>query len=193
MIEINLLPKELQKKKGPDLLGSPILPLAGGIVIVLFVLSFSLVTMGHHYQARFKRLTKELQDKTPSKNEAVRLRAEIKRFESKKKVIDQLAKGRFFWAEKLNLISDLIPMGIWLSDLSFDEAKEGGLLRLDGMAVSYKDREIINLVTLFMENLKQNEDFYEDFKTIELGPIRRIKSENVDVMQFSIICQFKKE
>ena len=84
-------------------------------------------------------------------------------------------------------------MGVWLSDLSFDEAKKGWLLRLDGTVVSYKDQEMINLVTLFMENLKQNEDFYKDFKTIELGPIRRIKSENVDAMQFSIICQFKKE
>ena len=193
MIEINLLPKELQKKKGLDLSGSPILPLGGGIVIVLFVLSFSLVAMRHHYQARFKRLTKELQDKSPSKNEAVKLQAEVKRLESKKKVIDQLAKRKFFWAEKLNLISDLIPMGVWLNDLSFDETKKGGLLTLDGMAVHYKDQEMINLVTLFMENLKQNEDFYKDFKTIELGPIRRIKSENVDAMQFSIICQFKKE
>ena len=193
MIEINLLPKELQKKKGPNLSGIPILPLGAAVVIVLFVLSFSLVTIRRHYQARFKRLTKQLQDKIPSKNEAVKLQAEVKRLESKKKVIDQLAKRKFFWAEKLNLISDLIPMGAWLSDLSFEEAKEGGVLTLDGMAVPYKDQEMINLVTLFMENLKQNEDFYNDFKTIELGPIRRIKSENVDAMQFSVICQFKEK
>ena len=169
------------------------MPIGAGIVIVLFLLSFSLVAMNHHYQTRFKKLTKQLQDKTSSKNEAIKLQAEIKRLESKKKVIGQLAKRKFFWAEKLNLISDLIPTGVWLSDLSFDEAKKGGILTLEGMAVPYKKQEMINLITLFKENLKQNEDFYNGFKSIELGPIRSIKSENVDAMQFSIICQFKEK
>ncbi len=193
MIEINLLPKELRKKEKLDLSGTPVLLIAGGILIALFMLSFVLAGMTHHYQARFKRLTRELQSKAPSRSEALKLQTEIERLRAKKEIIEQLAERRFFWAEKLSLISDSIPMGVWLTGLSFNEVGEGEFLTLDGVAIPYRGQEMINLVTLFMGNLKQNDDFYKDFKNIELGPIRRIKSDEIEAVQFNLTCQFKEE
>ena len=191
MIEINLLPKELQKKK-KEIPEIPLLPIGIGILAVLILSGFILLPVIGYYQSRVEKLTGQMKEKAPFKKEALKLQAEIKRLKSKEQIIDQLARRKFFWAEKLNLISDLVPMGAWLTNISFKETQGGGgFLILDGTAIPYKKQEMINLVTLFMKNLKENNTFYNDFEIIELGPIRRIKIDNTEAMQFNLSCQFK--
>ncbi|MEA3328237.1 MAG: PilN domain-containing protein [Candidatus Omnitrophota bacterium] len=192
MIQINLLPQNLRKRKReiPEI---PLLPVGIGIVVILIVSSFILLAVLSHYQGRVKTLSGQLKQKNLSKQKAFKLQTGVKRFRSKERIIDQLTRRKFFWAEKLNLISDLIPNGVWLTDISFKETGSSGFLTLDGMAIPYKKQEMINLVTLFMKNLKQDSIFYNEFASIKLGPIHRIKIGDVEAMQFSLTCQFKKE
>ena len=192
MIEINLLPPEMRKKK-LELPEIPLIPVGVGILCVFVIGSLILGLVVHRKNSQLKILRREWAEKLPLKNEADGLKAEAERLRREKVLLEDLSKRRFLWSAKLNSLSDLIPMGIWLTELSLDEMGEMRFLTLEGIAMPFKRQEMIALVTRFMDTLKRDKRFFSGLESIELGPIERIKVEETEVMRFSLICRLEKE
>ncbi len=194
MIEINLLPSEMRKRK-LELPEIPLIPVGVGILCVFVIGSLILGLVVHRKNSQLKILRREWEQKLPLKKEADGLKAEIERLRRKKALLENLSKRRFLWSAKLNSLSDLIPMGIWLTELSLDEMGETKFLTLEGIAMPFKGQEMVALVTGFMETLKNDKTFFSGLEEIELGPIERIKVEEAEteVMRFSLICRLEKE
>jgi len=192
MIEIDLLPPEMRKKK-LELPEIPLMPVGVGILCVFVIGSLILGLVVHRKNSQLKILRREWEERLPLKNETDGLKAEIKRLSRKKALLKDLSKRRFLWSAKLNSLSDLVPMGIWLTELSLDEMGEMKFLTLEGIAMPFKGQEMIALVTRFMEALKNDKTFFSGLEDIELGPIERIKVEEAEteVMKFSLICRLK--
>lgn len=129
MIEINLLPEELKKKRvAPhfdvskvDLNKLPVVNIAsiavGSVIAIQIILFMAGVVCGIY----FNSLDKSYKVLLPQKQEVEGIKLRIDRLSKKVGTIDELMVKRFSWAKKLNDLSDSITPGIWLTDLAYEE------------------------------------------------------------------------
>ncbi|HOX54204.1 MAG: PilN domain-containing protein [Candidatus Omnitrophica bacterium] len=192
MIEINLLPPELRRKEPTFKVPIPkeTLFLFGGAVIsVLIIIHLLLVGALAAKKAKFWGLNMEWQKIVPEKNKIDGLKNEQKEITEKIKSIEKLTKkGRISWAKKLNIMSDVLPQGVWIRLINFT----GKELTIEGSSVSLRGEEVI-LVNKFASALKNNTDFYSDFKDLEVGTIKRRQIKTVEVADFTLVANFKEK
>ncbi|MBM3247950.1 MAG: PilN domain-containing protein [Candidatus Omnitrophica bacterium] len=192
MIEINLLPQELRKKESNFKLPFPKenLILFGGAILVLLIL-IHLILMGAlaAKKVKYLGLNMEWQKILPEKNKIDSLKGEQKEITEKIKSIDKLTKkGRISWAKKLNVISDVLPQGVWVRRVNFI----GTALTIEGSSVSLRGEEVI-LVNKFASALKNSANFYSDFKDVEVGSIKRRQIKNIEVADFVLLATVKEK
>jgi len=191
MIEINLLPKELQKKKikfeFPDL---KFVPVAVGLVVLLItvqlIFSFTLALKRQHV----KTLRKKWDDIKVQAKAAGALVEEADAIGNKIRKIEGVKTDRILWAKKLNELSDTIIPGMWFTSLSTEEGDEGTYLYIKGYISSFWKDETA-MIAKFMKGLKENRSFSSDFEDVQLDAILKKRLKDVDVMSFSIKCYFK--
>ena len=217
MIEINLLPMELRKKKKefPDISFLPIISLLLGIIIMihlLLILAISLSTRN------LRHLEKRWQEISPDKKSADELKYELTTIRNRIDTIDNLTQNRMSWAKKLNDLSDAMMPGVWLNKLWLEkkavsqkiESKKGEeenvpldtkvgtapekivikILHLNGSVIATGGEETA-AIGKFIRSLKSNQSFFADFSNIESISIQRNRLDDVEVMDFELICYFK--
>jgi Tfp pilus assembly protein PilN len=185
MIEINLLSDNLKTKgknnyvdPGYLLRLAPFIPL--GLLAIFILINLYLLTLNisnnfrlSYYNNRWKRLSTErkiLED--------FRKKYDVL-FSADSKVLQKLVSQRINWPEKLNKLSLNLPPGIWFNELSFKQKS----FVLKGTAVSLQKEEI-NLINKFIDNLKKDKGFFMQFNTLELGPVLRKVISGYDVVDF---------
>lgn len=73
------------------------------------------------------------------------------------------------------------------------EKKETKVLVIRGSTVSLKKgEEIVDLVGAFINRMKEDESFFKDFSSIELGPGQRGAIGGVDIWNFELSLPFRK-
>jgi Tfp pilus assembly protein PilN len=217
MIEINLLPKELQKKKRelPNVSFLPMISVLLGIIIMahlLLILAINLNTRS------LKRLEKRWQEISPDKESADKLKYELTTMRSRIDTIDDLIQNRISWAKKLNDLNDAMIPGVWLNKLWLEkkavsqkvEGKKGEeknepldteagarpeeiivkTLHLNGSVIAAGGEETA-AIGKFIRSLKSDQGFFADFNDIESVSIQRNRLDDVEVMDFELICYFK--
>ena len=188
MIELNLLPSELRKKESKfgfeiskETFRSVMITIIAIIVFIHIILIGSLFIK----KVQFSRSTKEWQEILPQKNKIDALKNEYESVSDKTRAIDKLTKkGRISWAKKLNSLSDVLMQGVWLRRLDFS----GSQLTLEGSSVSLKGEDVI-LVNRFTSKLKNNSDFYSNFKELEVESIKRRQIKNIEVADFILVIK----
>ena len=209
MIEINLLPEELRKRRIelPEISFLPIIIAFLGIVIIahlLLGLSINLKTKS------LRRLEKRWQEVLPDKENADKFKHELTVMRTKIDTIDNLIQSRTSWAKKLSDLSDAMIPSVWLNRLWLEkrvvlqkpeagESEEGSTepkrvivktLHLNGSVVATGGEGTATIGT-FIKSLKNNEEFFADFKEIESAFIQRSQLKDIEVMDFELICYFK--
>jgi len=228
MIEINLLPEEFKKEESRqkkldlsklDIKKSAVLKVAGAFLASLISVHLVVFCIGFFNKGNLDRLSRRYDAILPREKEADSLKSEINIINRKVKAINELMVRRFSWAGKLNALSDSMTVGIWLTELSYDErlverpvqgsskpitatakAETGapggtervvlGYMTIAGYASSMGEQGTA-LVGKFIKSLKDNNAFYSDFANIELGAIKSDKIMGQEVMNFRITCFFK--
>jgi Tfp pilus assembly protein PilN len=190
MIEINLLPPQLRKKRKASNLVSQsinlpretVIALVGGFLfLLLFVHAVLQFVIGIKF-VQIKRHERQLASIAPEKANTDRVIQELRILQSKVKSIESIAGQRkVIWAKKLNAISDAAPRGVWLTRLTFQD----GILIIQGSAVSKSKNEMTN-VHAFTSNLNNNKEFTENLSNIELGLIKSRKVSATQVADFTI-------
>jgi len=219
MIHINLLPKELQKKKKsfkiPDIT-MIFLPTVLGLIGVLVLVQVLLMTVKNFKSKAYVRLDKEWSETLPHKQEVTTLKLEVRTIQQKVLAIDNLMIKRVLWARKLNQLSDAMIPGIWLTGLSLDKKsvsakspakqqlrrgrraaqapvesrREVWFLNLEGRASSTYGDETAT-VGRFIKSLKEDEEFFKEFSKIELEIMQRRIIKDIEVMDFRVSCYFE--
>lgn len=197
MIEINLVPEHLRKKRrAKTVLGRNLsfaLPqeaviglIAGAVILLLFVH----ITLQFFIVVRFVQL-KGLRHKTSGmsteKANVDGIVQELKRLQDKYKSVEKIAGGKdISWAKILNQISDSIPRGVWLNRMALNETT----LMIQGSAVSKSKAEMIN-VHNFTTNLKADKEFMSSFSDLELGIIKSRMVGQTPIADFTIRADLK--
>jgi hypothetical protein len=216
MIEINLLPQELKKRrKKIELPDISFLPVVAGLLGGIIILHLLLGTMLALRIGNLKRLEKRWQAILPDKEKADKLKAEFTATRNKVDAIDKLEQSRHSWARRLNDISDAMIPGVWLNKLWLEkrvivqerpekndseetDAKTKAepkktiirTLHLNGSVIAAGGEETA-IIGKFIRSLKDNQEFFSDFKDIESASIQRTKLKEEETMDFELICYFK--
>lgn len=214
MIEINLVPEELLRKrrafKMPDITLA-FMPMLIGIIGFVILMHLVLVLTLKIKTSSYERMTKEWEELKPQKK-SVELARE-KKAETKNKVnaIESLMARNILWSKKLNQLSDLIVPGIWFTSISIDrkvvivepsKAPQAGIkrfasertyipyLKIKGEVSSLYGEELAIIAT-FINELKNDNDFFSNFSNIELGSTELHSIGEIEVTAFNINCYFK--
>lgn len=196
MIEINLIPYSLRKKRKSklSLQGFKIPPeimigLGGGLLVLLVFVHIVLVVLNIRNVIHYKQLKEQQEEILPLKKESDKIVNELRALQATKKAMENIApEQKILWAEKLNILSDSIPRGVWLRKVKL----EGNILTIEGSAIATDtDSEAIINVHKFASNLKGQKEFLGHFNDMELGSIHRRKVKQVDIADFLVTVRLK--
>ena len=112
--------------------------------------------------------------------------------EYKQKVanLDNLIQKRLYLTSVLDVIPRLVPEGMWLVSLSFEDKKEENKIKLtlDGMAYLGDGDKELELANSFLSNLKNDPLFVKYFKDIRITSIDSKGIEDNTMTHFIISC-----
>ena len=115
MIEINLVPPNLRKRKATQILlgGLKIPPeviwgVGGGLIVLLAFIYISLLMMTLVKVTHGKYLKKQWEDIATSKQNVDSVLGEMRSLQAKLKTIEEITspQQKIFWSQKLNVLSD---------------------------------------------------------------------------------------
>jgi Tfp pilus assembly protein PilN len=200
MIKINLLPEELRVRKKQALAfpALPVMPIVIGVVGFLIALQLILAVLVHVKKAVFNSLNGKYSSISTSHVQAAALENDLKDLSYKVDTVEKLSISRFKMSKKLNDLSNLTVPGVWLRSIDIrkgESPSEPGVLRealiIEGSSTVSGEKED-GSIGRFVNSLKENAPFSEDFSEIELTKVERKKIRSTEVMDFIVICTFKK-
>lgn len=113
-----------------------------------------------------------------------------KECEEKLSFYEKILENNILWSKKMSLIGKNIPPQVWLTSIH-TETSPKKMLVIRGSAASLVESEIMDSISQFTERLKNEPVFNSDFSIIKLGPLVSEKKASLDVMNFSLFCEFK--
>ncbi len=196
MIEINLLPDNLKKKRSVKTSGSEnkislfkadFVAIGTSAAIFLIAIHVILQIFIFIQYAQFKKVKSQWEKISPQKQNVDRVINELRTLQAKGKSIEQLKIGQdVLWSRKFNQISDSIARGVWIKKILL---KENAML-IEGSAIS-QDKDGMISVHGFASTLKNQKDFLNDFASFEVDSIQRHRVNNVEISDFWIKAKLK--
>ena len=207
MIELNLLPKNLRRRKRRtstvQLPKIPVVPIALGVVAFLICAHILLVLLSFHSNAVYKRSVQTWKEMEPQRTATEEVINETAELDRKLNVIRGIAKPELDWARLLSGLNQAMMPSVWLAtfDLVFAGNKKTSrltdisgppeFLELTGYGLG-TSQEATSVVAKFINSLKGQNDFAEYFKEIELNNMRSGNVAGEEVMIFKLDCAFAK-
>lgn len=188
-LEINLLPKELRKKRRafrPKLSVDSLrkilgLAIAGLVFIHLFI---PLVTFSKKFSlGRAKKAFLNIQ---PQKEELDEIKNQLKDFGNLDELFKQMKGRRPNAAQQLNIISDYLPQGVWLSGLSVSK----NIWEIKGICIFGIESEMAQ-IGKFLQALKSDARIAKDFASLELVSVERRKLGSTELADFILGSKHK--
>ena len=195
MIVINLVPEHLRKRSARGVLSSIDLDIprevllgVGAAFVAFLVLAHVLLLTAQSAQGVRLGLVKAQWEKLlPDRNRIDAIGTELRGLRKKVTTItDITSAGTSRWSRKMNVLSDVLPKGVWLKKINLDS----GTLSLEGSAFSKTQSEIVT-VGNFVASLKKEGAFADDFSSIEVQSIQRDKRGPTEVVDFVITAKLK--
>src|SRR3989338_7992141 len=174
MIEINLLPEELKpavktglakfSAAGPAVL----IYLVPVILGALAFLHLSLAGLAIVKNSQYGILNNRWRALEPQRKALEEFNQEYAIFSEDASAMQRIVQQKIDWARKLDSLSSALPPGVWFIYLGIT-AKE---LNLRGQAISLQKEEM-NLINKFIDNLKDDADFFKDFSSLSLSSVQK--------------------
>ena len=186
MIEINLLPEELKAKSKAKKIAMAIelkyflyfIPFVFGILVCIYIY---LIGLNLAKNRQLAMLNAKWQKLEPERKASEDFKKQYAFLTEDAQAIGQLTKQNINWSEKLNKLSLLLPYKIWFNELSISPRD----FVLHGSVVSLQ-KEGMNLITEFIDRLKKDTAFSEDFKSLELGSTQWKSIGGYDIVDFTL-------
>lgn len=191
MIEINLLPEELQTKKtGPV----PKLRMDPTSLLYLIPVAFTVLIAVHIYLAaasviagwQLGILNKKWQAIEPQRKVVDAAGREYAGLTQEATFLQRMLKERVVWAEKLNLLSLNLTPGIWFNEIRL----AGKDFSLKGSVFSLTRQEI-GQINKFLDGLVSDVNFFKDFSSLQLGPVQKASIGSYEVAEFILSGKLK--
>lgn len=189
MISVNLLPQAYRKAGSSSFQQFHRSPLAIGLVSLLVGLGLFLVALRGVGQLRLAHLTARVNTLT-SKHQALAEVKEVKTalaaLREQHQTLQYLDRQRSHWAACLNVLSDAIPEGMWLTELTLEPQSQ---LVLAGMAMS-QGGEGVASITRFVQELKADPRLAGVIRDIQIETVQNVQEGQIELTKFTLTCTF---
>ncbi len=185
MISINLLPESYRQPVTSPMQQfhrSPLAVMVGGFLIGVAGLLFAGVQMR---QAALGTVNARLQQVAGKKTTVDELNALVRDLRDQRTVFERLSRARSRWAHHLNVLSNVTPEGVWLTDFALDPDK--GLV-IQGSALAQGGQEMVR-ITRLVDGLKSEEQLAKVLQNVQIESIKRMKEEQLDVVEFTLTAK----
>jgi len=196
MIDINLVPEQLRKRRKNELLSGGLLNIpkevmvgiGGGIIVLLLAVDVLFFMAKIVKFAQYRHAKSKWEAILPDKTNTDAIKKELQDVQKEVKSMKDLMEGHnAVWSQKLNVISNSLPKGIWLRKVTLNDKQ----FFIEGTTVSKEQNEMSNVGT-FVSSLKRDEEFMKNFDSVEVDYIQRRKnSETLEVADFTILAKLK--
>ena len=194
MLEINLIPPHLRKRKKKDNpfagLHVPleiVIGLGAAVFGALILINFFFFYLRFTKLAQYKNVQKQWESIRPDKEDVDHIVSELRVLQGQLKSIKEMTGDQqLHWAQKLNGVSDHLPRGVWLKKI----AVKDGMFFIEGSAISKQKDEMIS-VHQFISMLKKEQKFLEHLTDVELGSVQRRHIHEVEITDFLITSKIK--
>lgn len=202
MIELNLLPKELRKKRKkrasliPQLQALPVLFLTIGVLGVIYIGLFFFARTNSSLSGELKEKWDQMKPQRVKTEQMIR---EINALEKKLEALRKIVKPDLDWARLLSGLNQAMIPNVWLSEFEpqFGSKSKKGMgkgipktLKITGYVLG-KSEEATKTLGKFIRSQENNRDFFDYFEEIELQNMRNQKIAGEEVMLFILKCKFK--
>lgn len=131
------------------------------------------------------------------KSEITRLKEEIKKMQSRGKNLSKgdilsfadLEQNRFLWAKNLEMLGSMTPDDMAITGLRFKRKK----MVINGIALTFEDRKDFEIIDEYLQTLKANKKFSENFSRIKLEDYGRISIRGQEIIRFEFVASVKKK
>ena len=193
MIKLNFIPEYERKDKSGLLSDGWSIPLE--IIVGILVATASFIVLIHVFLvclatfkvAQYQLLQVKWDSMAADKKAVDEIFNESKALQAKFSALRPItSQANFLWARLLNDVSDSVPKGIWLREISFNR----GLLNISGSSVSKIKDEMISAGN-FVSALKDKQTIKESFTGIDIDSIQRREGTVLSIADFSLKARQK--
>jgi hypothetical protein len=182
MLEINLLPEELQKKNKTTGIETEYFLYIGQWLLTIFLaIHIILGGLWIFKTMQLKILNYQWIKLTPQRKILASLKGSAGATAEAR-----LTRQRISWAEKLNKLSEYLPSGICFNSFTLTSRE----LSLRCSVISLSKEEML-LINQFISNLKKDNFFYKDFVKVELGAMTKKMYGSYEVLDFLLTFPLK--
>ena len=131
------------------------------------------------------------------KSEITRLKNEIRQMQSSGKNLSKedilnfadLEQNRFLWAKNLEMLGSMTPDDMAITGLRFKRQK----MVINGIALTFDDRKDFEIIDEYLQTLKANKNFSDNFSRIKLEDYGRISIRGQEIIRFEFVAAVKKK
>ena len=183
MIEINLLPENLRKKREISVgVSWEAVRNAALVLLAVFILFQALLQLFIFIDIfRLQQLNKTYLIISPQKKEIDDLKEKIEKYKLLENMFSRLLSQRLVMSDNLNVISDVLTGGVWLSELSLSRNS----IEIQGSCISPSAQEL-SQINKFLGALKENKKISQGLSSLELISVQRRKMGKFEVVDFVI-------
>lgn len=197
MIKINLVPEDSQRKqkgqafqqilKGVSL--EKVVGISVGVILLLVAIHVILESLIFVNLMRHQKQKSEWSAMAPERGRVGKVLENLDILRKKISAVEKITvEQRVSWSEKLNIISNVLPQGVWLEKISLSD----DVFLIKGSAVSKKNDEM-SIVGNFSSNLKKKKQFMSGLQDIEVGSIQRRNIQSTQIADFVISLKLDKK
>ncbi|MBF0330695.1 MAG: PilN domain-containing protein [Candidatus Omnitrophica bacterium] len=194
MIKLNFIPDQQRSRTaqltGDDFGGVPGEVLVGGIAALIgFLLAVHLlfaVVAGYKF-ASYKILQVRWDMMGADKRAYDEVTNELKQLQTKMTELRPITSSqKLHWVNLLNDVSDSVPKGVWIRQISFDN----GQLAIQGSAVSKIKNEMVEAGN-FVSALKDRKSIKDNFISVDIESIQRRENTPGSIADFLLKAKRK--
>jgi hypothetical protein len=157
-------------------------------LLILFtgVFTFHLLLLRQNISAREEELRKTEHLHTSYGTQNAGFSADLLR------VVSHIKGGQPRWGTNLQILAALLPPEMWLTEISLAKEKKQGrqrdILKVSGSTVVSKGQSGLSVILEYLNALRGDERFSEDFESVKLLSSKRSGSLDREELNFDFTC-----
>ena len=100
-----------------------------------------------------------------------------------------LEQNRFLWSKNLEMLGNMTPDDMAITGLRFKRQK----MVINGIALTFEDRKDFEIIDEYLQTLKANKGFSDNFSRIKLEDYGRVSIRGQEIIRFEFVAAVKKK